>query len=524
MKETLLPNLPNAAKLVYSLRHLDYNNLTALADLVDNSVDANATQIWVDVIPRDKYDDNVESDVAKIIISDNGYGMTREILDEALKLGSDVEKNASCDLGFYGMGLVTGSISMGTRLEVITKTAEGECLTSIQDLNLVFDRNEFVKTLEPSGNQDIKLFEKYVLDRQKEFRLEGNLKPANSGTVVIIDQVDNCQWKKVNGLVDNLISHFGQVYRKFLKAGKIHIYVQGRKIHIIDPIYDFEPTILYEEEIKLEDGSIKLSIAELKDYGAAINKEKGINAGGQGFYVFRNNREILAGETLGIFSRHNDFNTLRIEFSYPGTLDTILSSNFSKNRIVLNQSVRNKVEAICNPFIKQVRARAKERQKSNRELKEDFSEIEKYITQKSHLLKMPPAEVEERSAKTQKQLERLRKKIQEHGPRLNIQRRKRITLESLKARFDVKRLGEKGPLYDVDQEREKIVIYWNEEHPFYQEFIERNADNPDILNPICFLVYCLGSAELIAKPDSDSDEILENIRFDVGRNLAILLK
>lgn len=522
MKSNFLPNVPNAAKLIYSLRHLDYNNLTALADLVDNSIDANASQVWVDVFPREKADVESESEVGKIVIADNGSGMSKKVLDEALRLGSDVEKNASYDLGYYGMGLVTASISMGTRLEVITQR-EGECYKSVQDLDVLYDENLFVKTLEPANADDNNIFVQCVVKKQEQYKIEAN-NPRLSGTVVIIDHIDNCQWRKINGLVENLSAHFGQIYRKFLKAGKVKIYVQGREVKVMDPIHDYEPTVLYEDEIKLEEGSIKLTIAELKDYGIAINKEKGLNIANQGFYVLRNNREILAGETLGIFSKHGDFNTLRIEFSYPGTLDTVLSSNFSKNRIVLNQSTRNKLETICNPFIKQVRVRARDRQKSNREVKEDFSEVEKYITQKSHLLKLPPVEVEERSSKSQKEHEQFRKDIEKHGPRLNIQKRKRISLDSLKAKFSTRAMEEKGPLYAVEQERDKVVVYWNSDHPFYRMFIERNADNPDILNPICFLVYCLGSAELIAKPDSDSEEILENIRFDVGRNLAVLLK
>lgn len=99
-----------------------------------------------------------------------------------------------------------------------------------------------------------------------------------------------------------------------------------------------------------------------------------------------------------------------------------------------------------------------------------------------------------------------------------------MSLDSLKVRFGKKRLGDKGPIYDVDQERDKVVVYWNEEHPFFAEFIERNADDPNVFNPICFLVYGLACAELIAKPESDSEEIITSIRYDVGRNLAILLR
>jgi hypothetical protein len=526
MEKELVQNLPNASKLVYSLRHLDYDNLTALSDLVDNSLDANATKIWVDIIPiKDVGHSNEEnSDVAQIIISDNGKGMDKSTLDEALKLGSNVEKNASCDLGYYGMGLITASISIGSRLQVITKTVYGECLNSVQDLDLIYQNNDFVKILEIANKEDREQFDKKVIQRQKD-AINTNSKEQiiNSGTVVIIDQIDNCNWKKVKGLADNLQSHFSKVYRKFLKAEKVKIFVQDKRVEPIDPIFDFEPNILCEEYIKYEEGDIKIVVAELKDYGYAINKDKGLNISNQGFYVLRNNREIIAGETLGIFSKHNDFNTLRIEFSYPGTLDVLLSSNFSKNRIVLNQSLKDKVEKICNPFIKQVRKNAKARQISDREL-EDFSEIEKFITQKSHLLKMPQMEVEQRDKKNNKNEEKIIKEISERGTRLNITKKKRIDISSLKAKFGLKKLGEKGPLYDIDQEREKVIIYWNEEHPFYIYFVSPNGNNPDILNPISFLIYSLATAELISKPDSDSEEILQNIRFDVGRNLAVLLK
>ncbi|MBL8007397.1 MAG: hypothetical protein JNJ56_07685, partial [Ignavibacteria bacterium] len=45
-------NTPNAAKLIQSLRHLDYTNISAIADILDNSIDAGASQIWVDIIPK----------------------------------------------------------------------------------------------------------------------------------------------------------------------------------------------------------------------------------------------------------------------------------------------------------------------------------------------------------------------------------------------------------------------------------------------------------------------------------------
>ncbi|CAG0995119.1 hypothetical protein METP3_02901 [Methanosarcinales archaeon] len=525
---TLVLNKPNASKLIESLRQLDYTSLTALSDIIDNSLDAGASQIWVHIVPkmnREKGEPGVES----IIIADNGCGMDWHTLDEALKLGSDARKNPNCDLGLYGMGLVTASISYGTKVEVITKTADGKCLRSVQDLETIYEKNEFLKILEEGQIDALKYFETFVIKPQKEQPLterDGKKVPIrNQGTIITISNIDNCQWAYVKPFVDRITTHLGQTYRKFLKSDNVKLYIQGKEVRPIDPIFDHEANILLEEEIPLEDGTIRLVITELKDYGSEINKEKGINISNQGFYVIRNNREILAGQALDIFSKHNDFNLFRAEFNYPGTLDRILSSNFSKNKISLSQSVQDKVSKFCQPFLKQIRNRAKIRQKSNRDPKDNvnFSDIEKYITQKSHLLKRPQAQVEERNAKTQASTKKEQPE-RKGSPRLDLVKRKRVDYQTLKARFLQKSLGEKGPLYETDIEKDSVLIYWNEDHPFFRIFIEQNKDNVDVLNPISYLVYCLGSAELEAAMGSDSHVIIENIRWDVGRNLSVLLK
>lgn len=86
MSDTILSkNPPNAAKLISSLRHSGYDNYTAIEDLIDNSIDADAKMIRV--IAENK------NGVPRIMIFDNGTGMDAEVLDEALKLGSDTSKN-----------------------------------------------------------------------------------------------------------------------------------------------------------------------------------------------------------------------------------------------------------------------------------------------------------------------------------------------------------------------------------------------------------------------------------------------
>ena len=159
----------------------------------------------------------------------------------------------------------------------------------------------------------------------------------------------------------------------------------------------------------------------------------------------------------------------------------------------------------------------------NENNKATFKSIEQYITKKSHLLKLPKVEVEERAPKTHSKTD-VSSKLKDGPPRLNITKRKRISLDALKVEFRTINLEAKGPLYSVDMERDKTIVSWNNNHPFYVDVIERNSENPDILNPLCFLVYSLAVSELEYSKDSDTLEIMENIRYHVGLNLATLLK
>jgi hypothetical protein len=510
------PNIPNPVKLLESLRHLDYDNISAICDLIDNSIDADAGNIWININPGAK------NEVSKIVIIDDGIGMDYRILNEALKLGSETNRNAAYDLGLYGMGLITASLSLGTKLSIITKAEKSDAFLAVHDLEDMHEHNSFVKIINKLTTEELVKSISDVMNVSLSDDKYG-LKNFKSFTLVSISNIDRSQWARASALADNLKRRLGQVFRKFIQANRCNIFVDGVKVNPFDPIHDFEPTVLTDESIKLDQGDIRIIVTELKDYGTEINKDKSINIPNQGFYVLRNNREIAAGESFGIFSKHNDLNLLRIEFSYPGNLDGILNTTFSKQRIRLDQSIEDKVSKICNPFIRQVRNRAKIKQSLSRENKEDFSEVEKFITHKSHLLKNPKIEVEQRKTRNQES-DQQRKEPEMEKTRLNITKRHRLDIESLKVRFEQIKNGEKAPLWEADQERDKIIVRWNIDHPFYQTVVSPNADNPEVFNPMAYLIFCFANAELIAKDNSDSQEILDNIRWDVGRNLAILLR
>ena len=114
--EVMVPNEPNAAILIDALQNIGYDNISAITDIVDNSIDAGATKIQIQLTK--------EKDGLKIMFIDNGKGMTKEILNQALKLGSDTLHDSISDLGKFGMGLSTAGLALANKTTVLTRNIE----------------------------------------------------------------------------------------------------------------------------------------------------------------------------------------------------------------------------------------------------------------------------------------------------------------------------------------------------------------------------------------------------------------
>src|SRR2546426_3311407 len=94
--------IPSARRLMKSLRDMGYDFVQAIADIVDNSIEAKATLVAIDV--------EFDGDNSWVRISDNGRGMKREQLREAMRYGTDRDYDEK-DLGKFGLGLKTASMS-----------------------------------------------------------------------------------------------------------------------------------------------------------------------------------------------------------------------------------------------------------------------------------------------------------------------------------------------------------------------------------------------------------------------------
>ena len=152
-----------------SLRDIGYDFPAAVADIVDNSVMAGASHVDVSI--------EFAGEESYVVIADDGEGMTGNGLVEALRYGSRRSYGRS-DLGRYGLGLKTASLSQCRSVTVVTcrRAAPGNVHIRMLDLDLIAEWDEWL-VVEPLPEP--------VLQRSVE-RLA-----SEPGTVVI--------WRKLNG-------------------------------------------------------------------------------------------------------------------------------------------------------------------------------------------------------------------------------------------------------------------------------------------------------------------------------------
>jgi hypothetical protein len=99
-----LINQPDAHRLIFGLRDTGYNFNTAAADIIDNSIAANATDINVSIV--------LHHDGRRVVyFGDNGDGMDEERLFKAMRYGAPARASLA-SLGKFGLGLKTASSSV----------------------------------------------------------------------------------------------------------------------------------------------------------------------------------------------------------------------------------------------------------------------------------------------------------------------------------------------------------------------------------------------------------------------------
>lgn len=313
---------PKSSAMIEALRGLGYTAASALADLVDNSISARARDVAISFFWGGA--------ASRIAVIDNGGGMDDGELEKAMRLGerSPLDTRSVTDLGRFGLGLKTASFSQCRRLTVASKK-DGEIHCLRWDLDV----------LAASADGGWHLLEgaapgsETVLD---------NLNARPSGTLALWEVLDRVvvpgfTEQDFLDLMDRIESNLAMVFHRYLGGPRprLRLTINGRQVAPWDPFLSSHPATWSSpiDPLVVDSGAIEVQCHVLP-HKDRLSEQEYLSAAGpdgwtsqQGFYVYRNERLLLAGNWLGLgparlWTKEEAHRLARIRLDIPNTADS----------------------------------------------------------------------------------------------------------------------------------------------------------------------------------------------------------
>jgi hypothetical protein len=341
MKSITLP--PYAPTLIESTRAIGYTLEAAIADIVDNSISASASCVDIFFFPiGDSY----------IAILDDGVGMTAEELEVAMRYGSQNpnEKRDANDLGRFGLGLKTASLSQCRTMTVVTKQG-----------NLIEGRRWDIDHV--AHERDWSLL---VLDTEEEFadipRIE-ELRKLKSGTLVVWQNLDRLMVGEIDfsrsmaKKMDDVRSHLSLVFHRYIsgEAGlkRIVVRMNNTPIEPADPFLTKRHTQVMDDEVLEIEGAKVVITPYILPHFSTLSTDELLTLGGkdglrkrQGFYVYRNKRLLIWGTWFRMIPQDELSKLARVRVDIPNELDNLWTLDIKKSRAMPPEEVRNNLDSV----------------------------------------------------------------------------------------------------------------------------------------------------------------------------------
>ena len=339
-------NVPTADVLMISMRSMGYSFEAAIADVIDNSVSAKASvvELKFPIDPQECF----------VAICDNGLGMTRTELFDAMKYGSQLKKNSRSldDLGRFGLGLKAASLSQCKKLTVISKSTNGEISAFCWDLDLITQKEDWC------------LIE-YSTEEICSIRMNEFLNDKKSGTVVLWEDFDVLEknagsaYAELSRYQEITAQYLSLIFHRFLskeKDGHLDIYINNFKLVPLDPFLEKHKKTNIRRKIFLpiNDSNGVEQMVVIQPYILPFQKDMSAEdkklVGGmedyrtrQGFYIYRNERLIIwgtwFGRPRGELTKH-----ARIKVDIPNTLDDIWCIDIKKQTATIPNLIKNQLK------------------------------------------------------------------------------------------------------------------------------------------------------------------------------------
>jgi hypothetical protein len=374
MSKNELINDPDPARLIHGLRDTGYDFYTAAADIIDNSIAADADKINIRI--------DLTSDGRKFVyFGDNGHGMDDNGIRNAMRYGAEVRENLA-SLGKFGLGLKTASSSVCLKYSVISRRSHQSKLRKYTwDLEHVEKINKW-EMLDEAITED-------------EIEAYNELCGEEKGTLVVWSRCDRLLSKSyqepggtleknaINYRIEKLKEHCALIFHKFLNPDEtrfktVSITVNDSVVKHWNPFYPERseqvlPDAATKLPIQTEDGSIHEAtikawiLPHSKDMSKEENKKYAkISNRGQGFYIHREGRIIHYGGYMGIWRADDPhWSLFRIEFDFGHKLDEAFHVDVKKSRILLDPALEEALRKHLSPAYNEADRRYRRIQKTS---------------------------------------------------------------------------------------------------------------------------------------------------------------
>lgn len=343
---------PSAARLTDSLRDIGYDFPAAVADIVDNSIMAGAARVEIVI--------EFDGSGSWVSVADDGRGMTANGLVEALRYGTRRAYSRG-DLGRYGLGLKTASLSQCRSLTVVTRRATSAGRVSVRtlDLDVIAEWDEWL-VVEPDRDP--------AVARAREWLADG------PGTVVIWRKLDRVLpekrpdggWarRRLAAMAAKTAEHLGLVFHRFLEGSDgrhLVITVNGEKVQPWNPFAPGEPARVelpaHRFEITVGDSSGVVTLrryvlpardqfsspAQFERLSGPLNWNRQ-----QGLYIYRAARLVQWGGWNGIRGIDEHTKLARAALDFDTDLDLAFNINVAKMRVAIPPQLRQMLEQPIN--------------------------------------------------------------------------------------------------------------------------------------------------------------------------------
>jgi len=339
--------VPEAASMIETFRAIGYSLETAIADIIDNSISAQAKNIHINRIWH--------GGKSLITIKDDGTGMNSEEIIQAMRPGAQnpLSDRSETDLGRFGLGLKTASFSQCRKLSVLSKRAGYAAAFWSWDLDYVAQSKkwELLRWIPEEFTHE--------LDDQKSGTLvvwtdlDRVLSPATSET-------DENAKQKFSASLDKVKNHIAMTFHRFIEDKSVKIFWCSHQVEAWNPFCINESKTQEQPTDNINGGGKmkgyvlphKNNFSEPKE--SNYKKAEGINgwAAQQGFYVYRGNRLLLAGDWLGLRRKEEHCKLVRIQIDLPNKLDTEWQIDIKKSKAyppaVCREQLESYAKAVCS--------------------------------------------------------------------------------------------------------------------------------------------------------------------------------